>query len=158
MTVRLAGGHRVEAIEAVVRDVPGVQRAEAWIPARGALAQPDGTLGNVFQILSPPASSDLIAFRPIARRWLRDGDANGIVVSRALLRQEPNVALDSAITVVVDGRATTWTVIGIVDGGPTPSAWTTRGAAAAFKATDTGQAYRSCEGRHSLAAHSTKAP
>jgi putative ABC transport system permease protein len=67
-------------------------------------------------------------FAPTVRdgRWLRAGDGNALAVNRRLQEDEPGLALGSQVTLLLGGRPSVWTVIGVVDTGPSPAAYTWR--------------------------------
>lgn len=124
--LRFAQPQAPDSIEAVIRRVPGVSGAEAWGGSRAGLAHEDGTLGNTFGISAPPAGSRMIAPNLTQGRWLAPGDTSALVVNRSLLKQNPSLRPGSAVVLVVNGRQTTWNVVGVVESGPAPSAFTTR--------------------------------
>ena len=49
-----------------------------------------------------------------------------MVVSKSLIKTEPSLALGARVPLSIDGRVEPWTVVGIVDAGPVPSAFTSR--------------------------------
>jgi len=115
-----------DSIEALVRRVPGVTGAEAWGGSRAAVAHEDGTLGNSFGISAPPLGSRMLAHTLEGGRWLGPGDQNELVVNRALLKDEPGLVVGGEATLVIGGRRTRWTVVGVVESGPSPSAYAAR--------------------------------
>jgi putative ABC transport system permease protein len=115
-----------DSIEAALRAIPGVSGAEAWSSAAAAVAYEDGTLGDGFSITAPPAASGLLAYEATSGRWLEPGDTTALVISRALLRDEPGLAVGQEVTLAIAGRPTRWTIVGVVSAGPGTSAFAPR--------------------------------
>jgi putative ABC transport system permease protein len=128
-TLRFTEPHRADSVERVVSGVPGVAGAEAWAGARAAVVHSDGTSSDAFQMVGLPPGSGMMAPPVGAGRWLLPSDENAAVITRSLLRHEPGLALGSVITLVVRGKPTTWTIVGIVESGPTPGVYVVRDAA-----------------------------
>jgi putative ABC transport system permease protein len=127
VTVRLVERHRPDSVERALTTIDGVAGAEAWSGVRAAVAHDDGTLGNAFAMSAPPANSRLLAYSPRSGRWFnRDGQM--LVVSTSWLAQEPGFSLGARVPLVIGGRTTSWTIIGIVDAGPSASAFAPRAA------------------------------
>ena len=123
LVLRFTRSWPADSVEAALKVTPGVSGAEAWSSAVAAVAHEDGTLGDAFSITAPPAGSKLLAYEAISGRWLEPGDSNALVISRGLLRDEPGLVVGREVTLVVGGRPTTWTVVGVVAGGPGTSAF-----------------------------------
>lgn len=103
-------------LEALAANVPGVAAAEAWRSMRATgLAEPVTLLGL-------PAGSRLLTPRLLDGRWLAEGDARELVVSRLLQKQQPALTVGS--THRLAGQD--WTVVGLVDSGPQALAYTSR--------------------------------
>jgi putative ABC transport system permease protein len=51
-------------------------------------------------------------------RWLFSEDDNAIVVNTYLLKEEPDIGIGDDIELKIDGRETTWRVVGIIKGTP----------------------------------------
>ena len=130
LSVGFARSYPADSIEAAVASVDGVSRVEAWSGNRAAIARPDGVLGNGFPVGALPAGSSMVAFPVDSGRWLAEGDSNGLVVNRSVLRGEPGMTIGAEVTVVIDGRSSRWNVIGVVESGPGLMAFATREAIA----------------------------
>lgn len=128
--LRFAEPQPVEAAERVVRRVAGVRDAEGWTGGRGAIVRADGMSGGVFAITAPPVATRLLLTEVDSGRWLRAGDGRSMVVNRSLLRLEPSLAIGKPVTVLMGGRAVEWTVVGVVEGAPSPAAYASREALA----------------------------
>jgi putative ABC transport system permease protein len=129
-SVRLADAHDADSVAAVVAAVSGVLAAEGWTGLQAAVSRGDSAEGNAFGIVAPPADTRLLAPTVLEGRWLREDDARAIVVSRSLIKAEPALVLGARVSLSIRGRVAPWTVIGVVDGGPLPTAYTSREIAA----------------------------
>jgi len=76
---------------------------------------------------------------PEAGRWLDNAAHDEIVVSRVLLRDEPALVVGATIPLMIDGNVSSWKIVGIVDSGAQPIAYTTRSALAALQGGETAQ-------------------
>lgn len=109
-------------LEAVARAVEGVAQAEAWRGRRAVLA--DGS--ESLRLIGVP--DDTATLRPnlTEGRWLAAADGDALVVSRGLLRRHPQWQVGQAISLRIDGTVRLWTIVGLVDSGPQPVAYTRR--------------------------------
>ncbi|MCP4541106.1 MAG: FtsX-like permease family protein [Chloroflexi bacterium] len=112
--LRFNRSYRVERIEQVVGDTSDVVQVETWGGAKAARVYPDGTTGNNFTVVAPPATTELMAEIPVIEgRWLRPDDGNGVVVNNQLLEKEPDVNVGDEITLRIGDRETGWLVVGV---------------------------------------------
>ncbi|MFN0183350.1 MAG: ABC transporter permease [Aquabacterium sp.] len=126
LTLRLSPAQPASRLEAMARDVDGVTRAEAWRGKRVTLRTEDGASAERFTLVGlPPGSAQLLP-PLLAGRWLMDGDADGLVVGRRLLKDHPDLKPGSLLTLMVDGHPRRLHIVGIVDGGPQPIAYLAR--------------------------------
>ena len=126
LAIRFSKPHPSDSIETAVAQVPGVKQVEAWGAGRAALGRPNGTLGNSFPVTAAPFGSALTRDSILTGRSFEVADTNAIVVNRRLLEEEPGLAVGAVVTLVLSGRRTQWTVIGVMASGPSPAARTTR--------------------------------
>jgi putative ABC transport system permease protein len=110
--VRLSEAHDADSVEATVAAVSGVSGVEAWSGARAAVVHADGTPGNTFPVAGPPVVTRLLALPLTDGRWPRADEGNTLVVSGGLVRDE-GLAVGSEVTLVIGGRETRWTVVGV---------------------------------------------
>jgi putative ABC transport system permease protein len=103
-------------LEALAREAPGIAAAEAW---RGLRTQAGS---EPLTLLGVPAQGRLLTPRMTEGRWLGDGAANELVVTRLLARQQPALAVGSTHRIADRD----WTVVGLFDGGPQALAFTSR--------------------------------
>lgn len=134
LVLRFREAHTVDSLEAAVRSVAGVQRAEAWTGVRAAVSRPEGTLGATFQITGLPVGSTLVGFTVMEGRWLVAGDT-GIVVSERLLKEEPGLRVGEVATLIIRGVPVRRPVVGVVNAGPGPGAYADRAAVMALAGT-----------------------
>ena len=113
-----------DTLTGVARKVRGVVTAQAWsrqaitatAPAGVDVARvyPDDAHGS-FTLLAPPADTTLIDPPLRAGRWLRPDDRNAVVLNTLVPAQHiPGAAVGDTVTLTVDGRATSWRVVGII--------------------------------------------
>ncbi|MEO5818268.1 MAG: FtsX-like permease family protein [Gemmatimonadaceae bacterium] len=133
MVFGLVRPHAADSMVAVLANVPGVARAEAWRGARAARSRPDGLLGSSFPLSGVPAGSTMIVAQMERGRWFA-GDGNELVVNRRLVDDDPQFDVGNTVTLIVSGRPTQWTVVGVADTGPSPAAYASRASVASTAA------------------------
>lgn len=126
ITLRFARAFPPESLEHVIRSTTGVAGAEAWAAGRGARARDDGTLGNSFPIAAPPVDTRLFAPKLVAGRWLRTTDENAIVVNRRIVEDDSGFVPGAKVSMLVAGKRERWTVVGVVESGPSATAFASR--------------------------------
>ncbi len=131
ITVLLTRPVPIDSLEAAVSAVPGVARVEGWSSRRAALGRPGGVLGSAFSVIGLPPASRMVAYPVDSGRWLRAGDTTALVVSRRLLDDEPGLAVGGTVLLIIGGRPSTWTVVGMVESGVAASAYADRAALSA---------------------------
>lgn len=95
--------------------VPGVSSAEAWGFTIGRAVFPDGSESENLYLLAPPAGTPLLDPPIIAGRSLRPGDTDAILVTPGLLANEPTLRLGGPMTVKIEGREQTYTIVGVMN-------------------------------------------
>jgi len=95
--------------------VPGVRHAEAWGFTIGRAIRPDGSESDNLYLLAPPAGTPLLDPPIIAGRGLQPGDSDAILVTPGLLANEPTLRLGGPITVKIEGREQTYTIVGVMN-------------------------------------------
>jgi putative ABC transport system permease protein len=125
--IRFVSPQSIDSLESIARGVDGVVTAEAWSGARAARKRSDGSVGNAFPITAPPAGSSMLSVAMVKGRWLRRGDSNALVINRRLAEEEPGMTVGATVTLIVKGRETAWTIIGITEATPSPAAYAARG-------------------------------
>lgn len=107
-----------------LRGLPGVRHVESWGYSPAAFARPgqidvvhtypDRSHGSL-AVLAPPPETSLIRFPLKAGRWLRPGDNNAVVLNHGAAAQVPLIGVGNPVTLSLEGKPTTWTVVGIVE-------------------------------------------
>jgi putative ABC transport system permease protein len=126
IALRLGEGHAPESIESAIAKLEGVEAVESWSGARAAVAHGGGVSGNFFSLTGLPVQTRLVRYPVLQGRWLDESDDRAIVVSRALAMDEPSLVAGTTVSLVIDGKASEWRIVGVVDAGVSSSAFTTR--------------------------------
>ena len=108
--------YRVERIQRVVQNMPGVADVETWGFSSISRIRPDGTESDTIVAYAPTVDSEMLNPILIEGRWLQEGDTNAVVINTDALRTEEDVKLGDTITLSIDGRETDWVVVGITRG------------------------------------------
>lgn len=134
-SVRLAEPQDASAVESVVRAVSGVTQAEAWAGAR-ATVMLNGAPAESFAVAGIPDHNTLLDLTMHTGECPK-GEAtfcgfaettNQLVVSRSMRVIDPSLALGATIELEIAGRRAPWTIAGVFEGGPAPTAYTTSAA------------------------------
>ncbi len=116
MEVRLAAAD--PALVERIRTTPGVTRVETWGGAPTAAGDvvstyPDGGHGS-FSLRGVPEDSRLLDLPLTSGRWLAPGDTNAVVLNSMAANPLPDAKAGDTLTLNLDGRATTWHIVGTV--------------------------------------------
>lgn len=105
---------RPQRIEAVAARVPGIARVESWLDVDARRVMVDDSMGITFPFLGLPVDQATVAPTMVRGRWLQPHDRNAVVVSLGLLRQAPDLDLGDELVVEINGRESTWEIVGVV--------------------------------------------
>lgn len=105
--------YRVPPMLAVAQEVPGVVAVEGWGQASGRRVLDDGTKTENIDITALPLDTKLFKPQMVAGRWLQAGDENAVVVAADLLKDEKDLKLGDNIAIDIEGRETSWRIVGI---------------------------------------------
>jgi putative ABC transport system permease protein len=105
--------YRINEIEALARQVPGVHRVEGWAFQSAEALTADGRVADNLQILAPPAGSTLIDPLLVEGRWLQPGDRRSLAVSEDVWESFPDLKPGDSLKLNIGGRHEDWTVVGI---------------------------------------------
>jgi putative ABC transport system permease protein len=112
VTVTFERDYREDYVVSEALRVPGVVEAETWRVAGARRIQPDGTEGSSITMWGVPAESEMVQPTVIEGRWLLPNDENAIVLSSGVLDTEDDIAVGDEIVMRIQGRDTTWRVVG----------------------------------------------
>jgi putative ABC transport system permease protein len=124
LEVRLGQPHNPDRLTDLVRRVPGVQDAQAWArtpttvhtPGRIELSRvyPDDAHAS-FTVMAPSADTRLLRLPLVAGRWLRPDDTQAVVLNNLVpAQQAPGTTVGDTIALTINGRPSSWQVVGIV--------------------------------------------
>ncbi len=128
VAVQLARPYRAERLQQVALSVPGIRLAEGWgfTSARhlGITGQGGASMLSLsvpLIVFAPPAETSMLRPPLLRGRWLLPQDERAVVVSKSVLDDQPGLDLGGTIRLKMEGRETSWTVVGVTQGlGPTP--------------------------------------
>jgi putative ABC transport system permease protein len=103
-----------EQLRQVLGAVPGVKTLEPW---GGAWARVDSARADAYRMMltAVPPRSEMISYPVLEGRWLREDDTDAIVINHEL-RQDPEAGLKlgDRVTLTLEGKPSTWTIVGVV--------------------------------------------
>lgn len=111
--VRLSRPQPESLVAVALARVPDVEHAEYW--GEGDGLRPGASRGahERIRLLGPDPGSTLLALPILQGRWLMADDTTGVVINHALAAQDPSLAVGRVITLTVNRRPVSWTVVGI---------------------------------------------
>ena len=112
VNVTLKQPARIDEIDRLVKEVPGVQAVEAWAAADAELVMPDGSIGESFSLVGPPAGSKLVEPVLLEGRWLIPGDQNAITLNERFRELFPNLQTGDTLRARIDGKNVDLVVVG----------------------------------------------
>ncbi len=108
--------YRTERIQNELMGLPEVANVETWGFGTTRRVRPDDTESDTFVIYAPRADSEMINPILLEGRWIRDDDANAIVINTDVLRTEDDLELGDTITLSIAGDDQEFVIVGIVRG------------------------------------------
>ncbi|HPH96054.1 MAG TPA: FtsX-like permease family protein [Anaerolineaceae bacterium] len=112
VTLTLKESNRVDRITALLEEDPGVAEVEAWTAASADLILADGSTGERFGLLAPPANSPFVKAVVLEGRWMIPEDQNAIVVNERFREIFPNLKPGDTIQAKIAGKTTDLVVVG----------------------------------------------
>lgn len=106
--------YRADYLVSEAERLPGVVAAEAQIQTSVRRVFPDDAEGLQLQMFAVPPDTQTMLPRVQAGRWLRPEDENALVISTGMQAENPDLQVGSTLTLKIDGRETTWQVVGIM--------------------------------------------
>ena len=113
--VELAGSARADLLETEALRVPGVTAAEAWRFASSQRIRADGVESRSFITFGLPPATTMVRPKLQEGRWLVPADGNALVATANVRDDEPDLRVGDTLTLRVNGRDATWTLVGIVE-------------------------------------------
>ena len=112
--VGFAQSYRLDELERVALSAPNIVDAEGWgfksvVRMRTPTEQSDSIV-----LVAPPTDTDFIDPILLDGRWLHPDDGNALVINTDLLKDEPDLQVGGDMVLRIDGRETTWTIIGLI--------------------------------------------
>ena len=104
--------YRFDKVASMAEGIPGVKGVEGWLEYPGTLISDKEEAGTQIVIVAPPSNSTLIDPIITSGRWLTTGDENAIVIGNHLLNVFPDLKVGDVLTIELDGKETTWNIIG----------------------------------------------
>jgi putative ABC transport system permease protein len=123
LEIRFNDPQLTEKVASIISAVPGVQSMETWNMTPAAIYRPDnleivrtypdGGHGSL-SLRSAPLGSQLVETPLINGRWLQAGDANSVVLNQTAAPFFPKARVGDSLSLMVNGRSSTFRLIGIV--------------------------------------------
>jgi putative ABC transport system permease protein len=114
VTVNFTQPYRIERVEQIAYQVPGVVEVEGWSGAGGEVLDADDEVVTNLFISAPPAGSTLVEPELLAGRWLIPEDEKVLVVSDSIWGDYPDLQPGDTLRVEINGqRAEEWPVVGV---------------------------------------------
>ena len=113
--VELASPARADLLEREAARVPGVTAAEAWRFATTQRIRDDGAESRSFVTFGLPPATTMVRPKLQEGRWLMPADGNALVATANVREDEPDLRVGDTLTLRVNGRDATWTLVGIVE-------------------------------------------
>ncbi|MBI5351997.1 MAG: FtsX-like permease family protein [Chloroflexi bacterium] len=131
LEIRLNQPVSEEKISSVVAAISGVEKIESWNVSPAALVRtdsldivrtyPDGGHGS-FSLRSVPLETQLIATPLLDGRWLQAGDTNAVVLNQNAKALFPTAKVGDDIQLMIEGKAATFRLVGVIRQILSPSA------------------------------------
>ena len=105
----------ITRLEAAAREVPHVEAVEVWSSSSATRVRTDDTESNPFRVVAVPPETSFMDPELIAGQWLPANGSipNAVVVNSDLVDEERGLAVGREIVLDIDGRESTWRVVGI---------------------------------------------
>jgi putative ABC transport system permease protein len=114
VSVRFERPYRIARLEQAARQLPGVVAVEGWSQDWATRLRPDDTESDGFRVYAIPPDTAFMAPQLSEGRWLEPDDVRAIVVNSDVLEDESDIHIGSHVLLDIDGRETSWSVVGIV--------------------------------------------
>jgi putative ABC transport system permease protein len=106
--------YTLRRIQGVINQVAGVAVQEGWTVREGAPVRADESQGKQLFVYGIPAQTAVFQPNIVAGRWLTSADSNAVVVPRALLQWEPELALGRPMTIRIGQEELVFEIVGVI--------------------------------------------
>ena len=114
VSLGMARPYRIEALERVAAEVPGVTGIESWSLDAATRLRLDDTESNFFRVYAVPAQTAIIDPQMDQGAWLNGQDDNAVVINSDLLDKEPDIKVGETIRLDIGGREVDSRVAGVI--------------------------------------------
>ena len=114
VSLGMARPYRIEALERLALEVPGVTGVESWSLDGGTRLRPDDSESNFFRVYAVPPASKIIDPQMDQGQWLNGQKEKSIVINSDLLDKEPDIQVGDTLRLDIGGREVDTLVSGII--------------------------------------------
>jgi putative ABC transport system permease protein len=114
VSLGMAQPYRIEMLERVAEQVPGVTDVESWSEDVATRLRPDDSESNAFRVYAVPSPSRIIDPQLDQGAWLGGSGDDSIVINSDLLDKEPDIQIGQTIRIDIGGREVDRRVAGIL--------------------------------------------
>ncbi len=114
--VSLERPYRIDQVEQVIAEVPGVVAIENTNTIQARRLRPDDTEGDSFNFQGVNLAVTQLEPRIVEGRWLLPSDENALVVNSSYFNDEDDIRVGDTVTLTFDGRETEWVIVGSYQG------------------------------------------
>lgn len=113
INVSLEKEYRIDKIRDLLSEIPEVDTVEGWAAASGSLVMADGSDGESFHLLAPPAHSPVVKADMLEGVWVDQVDfPNAIAVNERFREVLPGLKVNDTLTIEINGDKTDVVVVG----------------------------------------------
>lgn len=115
VSVQMQGSELASRMASVAAQVPGVAAAEVWSMGGARRVLPDDSKSNAFRVVAAPRDTTMMNPEMLQGQWLAGARAqNALVINSDLADDQRDLRVGSDVTLDINGRESTWRVVGIV--------------------------------------------
>lgn len=114
VSVSLEEVARTAHLEQIAYSVEGVVAVEGWSQGSTARVRADDSKSSRMPIQGIPPETNMMSPPVEAGRWLQPGDGNVVVVNSDVMEDEPDLALGDELVLEIEGRESSWQLVGVV--------------------------------------------
>ncbi len=115
VSVEMEGNELASRLEDVAAQTPWVAGAEVWSMGGARRVFDDDTTSNAFRVVAAPRETRMMEPEILAGQWLSEASVpNALVINSDLADDQRDLRVGSDVVLDIDGRESTWRVVGIV--------------------------------------------